>query len=367
MGLRRRCSRRRPLPPPSPSSRSTATLRRHGRAIPLPVREQYLTLDFGEPREFGGLVLRWQPGMFASRYDVQFSDDGREWRTVRSVATGRGDLDPLLLPDAETRYVRLALHDGPARAYALAEVEVRDLAFGASHNAFFEAVAREFPRGYFPRGFSGQQSYWTIVGVDGGSDSGLLSEDGALEVARGGFSIEPFVRVDSRVFTWADVDTTQSLRDGYLPIPSVTWRQPRWTLKVTAFASGDRARSQLFATYEMRNLTDRPLSLELVLAIRPSQVNPPAQFLNAPSGVAPISEIAWKDRRADGEPRAHGFPVAVTEEGWRIHLRQRGAREAALRFRLARRSPGPRPVWLRLGGAGLSGYARAPAARPRSP
>ncbi len=51
----------------------------------------------------------------------------------------------------------------------------------------------------FHAGFSGQQSYWTIVGVDGGSDSGLLSEDGALEVARGGFSIEPFVRVDSRV------------------------------------------------------------------------------------------------------------------------------------------------------------------------
>ena len=39
--------------------------------------EQSLTLDFGEPREFGGLVLRWLPGMFASRYDVQFSDDGR--------------------------------------------------------------------------------------------------------------------------------------------------------------------------------------------------------------------------------------------------------------------------------------------------
>jgi hypothetical protein len=262
---------------------------------PATGREQHLTLDFGEPREFGGLVLRWQPGTFASRYDVQFSDDGREWKTVRSVTTGRGDLDPLLLPDAETRYVRLALHDGPATTYALAEVEVRDLAFGASPNAFFEAVAREFRRGYFSRGFSGQQTYWTIVGVDGGSDSGLLSEDGALEVARGGFSIEPFVRVDSRVVTWADVATTQSLRDGYLPIPSVTWRQPRWTLKVTSFAAGNRARSRLFATYELRNLGDRPLSLELVLAIRPSQVNPPAQFLNAPSGVAPISDIAWKD------------------------------------------------------------------------
>jgi hypothetical protein len=55
------------------------------------------------------------------------------------------------------------------------------------------------------------------------------------------------------------------------------------------------ARSRTCLRYEIRNLTDRPLSLELVLAIRPSQVNPPAQLLNAP-GVAPITDIAWKDR-----------------------------------------------------------------------
>jgi hypothetical protein len=107
---------------------------------------QFLTLDFGEPREFGGLVLRWLPGLFASRYDVQLSDDGRTWQTVRTVTSGRGGVDPLLLPESEARYVRLALHDGPAGEYALAEAEVRDLAFGATPNAFFEAVAREQDR-----------------------------------------------------------------------------------------------------------------------------------------------------------------------------------------------------------------------------
>ena len=256
--------------------------------------EQQLTLDFGQPREFGGLMLRWQPQAFASRYDVQFSADGRQWQTVRSVVAGRGGPDALLLPDAETRYVRLALHDGPAHAYALSEIEVRDLAFGASPNAFFEAIARESPPGRFPRGFSGQQSYWTIVGIDGGTDTGLLSEDGALEVAQGGFSIEPFVRARAGVVTWADVDPVQSLEDDYLPIPSVTWKRPQWTLTVTSFASGTRAQSQLLARYEIRNLSEAPLPLELVLAIRPSQVNPPAQFLNAPGGVSPIRDIAWR-------------------------------------------------------------------------
>jgi hypothetical protein len=257
--------------------------------------EQQLTLDFGRQREFGGLVLRWQPGAHASRYDVELSDDAQQWRTVRSVVAGRGGVDSLLLADADARYVRLALHDGPRRAYGLAEVEVRDLAFGASPNAFFESLAREFPRGYFPRGFSGEQPYWTVVGIEGGGDTGLLSEDGALEVAKGGYSIEPFVRTRSGVVSWADVEPRQSLQDDYLPIPSVTWQQKAWSLRVTAFASGIRAESHLVARYDVRNLTNRPLSLDLVLAIRPFQVNPPAQFLNAPGGVAPIRDVAWRD------------------------------------------------------------------------
>ena len=258
--------------------------------------EQWLVLDFGQSREFGGLVLRWQPALYASRYEVQFSDDARTWHTVRSVEAGRGGADPLLLPESDTRYVRLAFHDGPAHAYALDEVEIRDIAFGASPNAFFEALAREYPRGWFPRGFSGEQSYWTIVGVDGGSDTGLMSEDGALEVAKGGFSIEPFVRTDAGLVTWADVKPRQSLMDGYLPIPTVTWVDPQWSLSVTAFGAGIRASSRLLARYELRNRTRQPLALELDLAIRPSQVNPPAQFLNAPGGVAPIRDIAWDGR-----------------------------------------------------------------------
>ena len=42
--------------------------------------EQLLTLDFSRAREFGGLMVRWEPHAYASRYDVQFSDDGRLWR-----------------------------------------------------------------------------------------------------------------------------------------------------------------------------------------------------------------------------------------------------------------------------------------------
>lgn len=274
---------------------------------------QRLTLDLRQMREFGGLVLRWQEGGHASRYDVELSEDGVAWRQVRRVADGNGGRDALLLPESEARMVRLTLHGGVAASYALAEVEIEDLAFGASTNAFIEALARESRRGHYPRGFSGEQPYWTIVGIDGGSQSGLLSEDGALEVARGGFSIEPFVVSGAQVTTWADVQISQSLIAGYLPIPSVTWRHPQWEMQVTALAAGTPAQSQMAVRYTLTNLTGEALALGLVLGVRPFQVNPPAQFLNMPGGVSPIRALAWDGAvlSVDGAPRV--YPLVPPE------------------------------------------------------
>ena len=281
------------LPGAGPERALDGNLDTAWRSDPARGKAQSITLDLQQAREFGGLVLHWVPGAFASRFDVLFSDDGERWETVKNVVDGTGGPDAVALPEAETRFVRLALADGPGPGYALAEVEIRDLAFGASRNAFITALARDAPRGTYPRGFSGQQPYWTIVGIDGGAQSGLLSEDGALEVRGGGYSIEPFVIADGRVTTWADAEKTHSLADGYLPIPSVVWQDPRWELRVTAFADGERARSALLARYELVNLTASTLELTLALAVRPFQVNPPAQFLNTAGGVSPIRDIAW--------------------------------------------------------------------------
>src|SRR3546814_14794544 len=87
----------------------------------------------------------------------------------------------------------------------------------------------------------GEQPYWTIVGVDAGSDQGLIGEDGAVEVSRGGFRIEPFVVHGDELASWADVEISQSLQDGYLPIPDVAWKHPAFGLHVTAVAHGARS------------------------------------------------------------------------------------------------------------------------------
>ncbi len=285
--------------------------------------EQVLRLDFQQVREFGGLILHWLDNAFASRYDVEFSDDGQHWRVVRTVVDGNGGRDYLYLPESETRFLRLVLHDGPMHAYALAEIDVKDLAFGASPNAFFEAVAHEAPRGYFPRGFSGEQSYWTVVGLDGAEEEGLLSEDGALEVGKAGFSVEPFVLVGSELLTWADVQARHRLLEGYLPIPSIAWRHNQLAFEVTAFATGSSEPAQLVASYDVQNLSDQPQTLTLALAVRPFQVNPPLQFLNTPGGVSPIRELVWDGeavsvngvRRIFPLVKPHAFTAAAFDAG----------------------------------------------------
>jgi len=178
----------------------------------------------------------------------------------------------------------------------------------AARNASLEALAKTVRRGLYPRAFRGEQSYWTLVGVDGGAKSGLMSEDGAIELAKGGFSIEPFVvENDTRLITWADVGETQSLQQGFLPIPSVTWRRAGWRLKITSFAAGPAAAARLVARYDLRNLANRPLKLTLALAIRPLQVNGPEQFLNTPGGFSPIEDLALDGAGVvvNGRPRVY--------------------------------------------------------------
>lgn len=272
--------------------------------------EQSLTLDLGYEREFGGLTLRWAERMAAARYRLMASSDGREWRELASVTDGDGGVDWLRTPEASARWLRLdllaprdesgvvgqagagqRLGQAAAGAYALNSLEIEPLAFGESQTSFVMAVASESRRGLYPRGFHGEQPYWTLVGVDGGGESGLIGEDGAIELRRGGPSIEPFVIDNGRLVTWADVNVTQSLADGDLPIPAVTWEGEGWTLKTTAFADGVAERASLYGRYDLTNTSDRPRTLTLALVARPLQVNGPKQFLTTPGGVSPVGAL----------------------------------------------------------------------------
>jgi hypothetical protein len=289
------------------------------------VSPRHWQVDLGEPREINGLFVRWPQGTRARRddkgaparaFDVQVSDDARAWRTVRRVrGAGREQQVLWLPPELEARHVRLA-HIAP-RADPPADVQVMGPEQWPNTNAALSTLAKTLPRGRLPRGFIGEQSYWTLVGVDGGgAHAAVVSEDGALEPRRRGPSLEPFIVDESgRLTTWADVRIEHALRDGYLPLPAVRWSAPGLGLSIEAGADGIRERAQLIARYTLANTGDTPRRLTLALALRPWQVNPPAQFLNTPGGVSRVQRLAWQrgTLRVNGQPWLHALtpPTSV--------------------------------------------------------
>jgi F5/8 type C domain len=279
-------------------------------AVPAPVmRGDALGVDFGIAREFGALALRWRAGAIASSYAIELSDDGVQWRRVRTVERARGAVQTHWLPDAEARFVRVVPMGGATAA--LEQVAPLD---PASANAFFAQLAQQAPRGAYPRAYVGEQSYWTVLGVDGGRVASLLSEDGALEPLPGVGALEPFLVIDGRVRSWADARITHSLVGGDLPMPAVHWQLANGlTLDIEAFGHGTPEAAQALARYTVRNRSRRAHDVALALAWRPFQANPPTQFLANPGGASEVKATAWNGRELQVDGKVRVVPLTAPD------------------------------------------------------
>ena len=257
-----------------------------------------LTVDMGAEREFGGLTVQWDSAARARDYDVELSDDGKIWKTAYRLRNGTGGRDELYMPESESRWVRLALRRPSSRGFGVREVKVQPLAWSESLNAFDFAVAKDEPRGSYPRAFTDSvQTYWTVVGAPAAAREALVSEDGAVEVGKAQFSIEPFMYDAGRLITWADARVSQSLRGGDLPIPSVRWslsgRAASLALTTTAWVAGQGDSATLYVRYRVANSGAAARHTALFVALRPFQVNGPFQFLNTPGGAAIVRSIRY--------------------------------------------------------------------------
>jgi len=288
LSLRTLPSSEAPLPPPSA-----------WRSDPAGGEEQQLVLPLGAPREIGGLALDWDASDFARSYAVEASADGRSWSPLRRISQARGGPFFVPLPDAQAAFVRLRMtQSSRGHGYVLRRVEIEPPGFAETPTKFLESVARRSPRGRWPRSLIGEQLYWAVVGVDGGREKALLSEDGALETAYGGFTLEPFLRAGGSLAGWADAQISHALAEGDLPISTVTRRHSNGlSLEVTAFGDGPPEASTIRARYRLRNGGPGKARATLYLTLRPVQVNPPWQFLNVPGGFAPIRRVSWDGRQ----------------------------------------------------------------------
>jgi hypothetical protein len=264
-----------------------------------------LEIDFRDEREYGGLVLSWDPAARPRAFRVETSVDGAAWTAAHAAEAAEVEQSWVYLPGITSRLLALVLEADTDAGCGVAEVAVQPFEFSRSIHAFFAHLARDAPRGHHPRWLVGEQTYWTPVGLPDGDTCAIMNEEGMVEVDRGTFSIEPFVHVDGRLLTWADAEVSQTLEDGWIPVPSSVWRAGDLVLRTTACAARWEGRAILHLRYRLESRAPQARRARLFAAIRPFQVNPPWQAFGDLGGVRRIAELAW-----DGE--------AVVVDGARV-------------------------------------------------
>lgn len=279
------------------------------------------TIDFGEFRELGGLEIEWEKGHAPSGMIVSLSADGKAWTPTYGLMGVAPDRAFVPLRDGQARYVKLDFTPASKdTGVGVQTLKVMEYDFAETPNGFFKAVANSYPRGSFPRYFADEQSYWTVLGVPGDGATAAMNEEGAVELAKGQCIIEPFIRTEGKVLSWADGKHEQTLANGFIPLPSVVRTHERVRLNVTAFVDGAAGDACLHLCYEVSPAGSVPVTGELLLAVRPFQVLPPWQQLNIEGGMSAITSI-----------RRDGFDLIVNN-GRRIMAHTPPARFALATF-----------------------------------
>jgi hypothetical protein len=258
--------------------------------VPGDAADATLVIDLGFEREFGGLRLQWADGKHARDFALN-ARYGDEWVELARVSGSDGGRDYIVTPDAEAREVRLIIKQTTGAADAeLTAIEFLPPEFGDSWNNVFARIAANAPKGLYPRYYLGKMQPWTVAGIPEDDREVLVDAGGSVELWKRGYRVDPFVYEDGTLTTWADVTAEQSLLDGYLPIPTVTWMWDDLKLEISTLVHGVSGNSMAVIRYRLTNHSDRQRDLALMLGLRPFQVLPPWQQLNLIGGVGRMRE-----------------------------------------------------------------------------
>lgn len=88
------------------------------------VDPQWIRVDLGQTTTVSRVSIDWE-GSYAKAYEVQVSDDGTNWTTVKATGAGNGGLDTIVFTPVQTRWVRvLNTQRGTKYGYSIHELAV---------------------------------------------------------------------------------------------------------------------------------------------------------------------------------------------------------------------------------------------------
>jgi hypothetical protein len=239
----------------------------------------WIEVSLPEVTRFGGVQLAWEADRTAPWRLLGREGSDDEWKLIGESPGATDLVEEVFFDQAAARYLRI---EGLGGKGLLTELVLKGPVETWNPARHFEMIARRTPDGAFPRWLRREQGYWTVVGEPRSNLVSLLDEDGRVEVRKDGISITPALLVEGRLVTSKEATVTQSLEEGWAPLPSVIWKWEGITLRIDA-QSGGKDLTDVRYTVESSTATS---SVALLLAARPLQVNPPWQR----GGFSPIRE-----------------------------------------------------------------------------
>lgn len=249
-----------------------------------------IEIDLAGPRALGGLALEWAWAGDPGIYSVYGRSLGGEWSELRGLDQPETRVDVVTFDGTTIDRILLRPTREPLVEMSLLRVRPLPIEAHESPNTLVETLVGAGIRTHLPECYSGERMFWTVCGLPGGAGEALLDELGSVEPVKGGPRLQPALLVGGElVGGWNADERTQSLVDGWKPIPSAVWS--RGGLRVSTRlvpVEGDRG---FFARYTVTNSGDKERDLSLVLALRPFQVLPHWQFLNITGGTSPVRRL----------------------------------------------------------------------------
>ncbi|MCE5341587.1 MAG: discoidin domain-containing protein [Planctomycetaceae bacterium] len=242
-------------------------------------------LCFPQKMEIGGLQINWAQNSSPACKIESLSNDSNQYQLVMNKKAGAAEVEDLFFHSVNTKKIRLVFNSPTVR---IANIQFKSASEKWSPVRHFEMLAQRLPDGIFPGWLKREQNFWTVTGLAGSFNESLLDEYGKVESGLRNFSVTPALIIDGKLCSAKSFTATQTLADGWAPIPAVKLQGNDLTLDITANTIEP---DTTLVLYTLKNTSQTARDVSLLLAARPLQINPPWQY----GGYSSIKQAQWQN------------------------------------------------------------------------
>ena len=256
-----------------------------------------------------GLEVFWNSARSGARLEGR--DPAGEWHLLGEDASPLGDSSYLAANNARTlSELRLTVYASGHETPAIRRLRLLSRTQVMTALKRYKIFAGRERSALFPSSLHEQQVYWTAVSVPAGEQKSLFDEYGDLEPFKDAPLVQPLWRdASGRIVAAFNANRTQSLRDGWIPMPTVVWSpQPGLQLRSEAIATITAAGPATLVRHRLENSGPRAVDGQFALLVRPMQVNPPWQH----GGISEIRTVGFEGTGQNTQLVVNGRPLLTS-------------------------------------------------------